>query len=114
MSIEVRQPAVQTTCIETAYQLELAVGASHVASMLYPESRNACIKELIVRFAATHGVADLQRFLIALAERLDARANKDGAATVRHFAENGVAPEAVAPKASATARQSRESAKAAV
>jgi hypothetical protein len=83
---------------ETAYQLELAVGASHIASMLTPESRGTCIEELVASFVARHGRNDLMQFLAVLAERLDLRDNKDGALAVREFAA-GASP--VAPLTSA-------------
>lgn len=76
--------------LETAYQLELAVGASHVSSMLSSASRGTCIDELTASFVDKHGRTDLARFLAKLAERLDARENKEGAVAVRHFAEFGV------------------------
>jgi hypothetical protein len=77
-----------------AYQLEFAVGASYIVSMLSPASRNACIEELAGSFVVRHGRTDLTRFLMALAERLDVRANKEGAIAVRHFATHGAAPAA--------------------
>jgi hypothetical protein len=83
MSSEARREGSATAQMATAYQLELAVGASHVASKLYPAPGNACIEELAASFAIRHGMTDLKRFLTALADRLDARANPEGALAVR-------------------------------
>jgi hypothetical protein len=103
MSNEGRRPEIATAWIAAAYQMELAVGASHVASMLYPASRNACVEELSANFVARHGTLDLKRFLTALAEKLDARANNDGALAVRHYAAHGTVQEAPPTKAGAAA-----------
>jgi hypothetical protein len=92
----VRQGNATKVWIDAAYQLEFAVGASHVASMLYPASRNACIAELSVSFSLKHGSADLKQFLLALAEKLDVRGDKAGAIAVRHYAGHGTVPEALA------------------
>jgi hypothetical protein len=104
MSNGVRREGVATARIETAYQLELAVGASHIGSMLYPATRYACIEELAASFVVKHGASDLRRFLMALAKRLDVRANTEGALAVRHYGMHGAAPAVhVAQKAPAAA-----------
>lgn len=81
--------------IRTAYLLELSVGASHVASTLYPASRQASIEEVSENFLVRYGSAHLKGFLLALAEKLDARSNSEGAAGVRRYAMFGAPPEAV-------------------
>ena len=106
MSNKVKRESVTTAHIETAYLLELSVGASHVASTLYPTSRQACIVELTGNFLARYGSTDLKSFLLALAEKLDARANSEGAA-VRHYAMYGETPEALVIPASAVAKKAR-------
>ncbi|WP_233849670.1 hypothetical protein [Paraburkholderia sp. HD33-4] len=93
--------------IETAYLLELSVGASHVSSMLSPESRHACIEEMRANFLARHGSAHLEHFLLALAKRLDERSNAEGAAAVRHYATHGVAPQPANASALTFARKKR-------
>ncbi|MDR7010000.1 hypothetical protein [Paraburkholderia strydomiana] len=112
MSNRVKRKRTTTVCIETAYQLELAVGASHVASMLHPASRHACVADLSASFTARHGSTNLKRFLLALAEKLDARANKPGALEVRQYATNGGAPQVFLTAASAvmTKRRARRTA----
>jgi hypothetical protein len=107
MSNKVKKENATSAHIETAYVLELSVGASHVASMLYPTSRQACIEELTGNFLATHGSTDLKSFLSALAEKLDARANSEGAAAVRQYAMYGATPEALVIPASAVAQKAR-------
>ena len=64
-----RKEIATSAHIETAYLLELSVGASHVASTLYPASRQACIVELTGNFLARHGSTELKSFLLALAEK---------------------------------------------
>jgi hypothetical protein len=103
MSNEARRVETATAWIAAAYQLELAVGTSHVASMLYPASRHACIEELSAKFVARHGTLDLKRFLMELAEKLDARANNVGALAVRHYAAHGTVPQAPPTKTPAAA-----------
>jgi hypothetical protein len=78
--------------------------------MLFPASRNACIEELAVSFVVRHGPSDMRRFLMALAERLDARANTEGALAVRHYSMHGAAPAVpVAQKARAATPKRRKS-----
>jgi hypothetical protein len=111
MSNGVRREGVATAQIETAYQLELAVGASHIGSMLYPATRYACIEELAASFVVKHGASDLRRFLMALAKRLDVRANTEGALAVRHYGMHGAAPAVlVAQKAPAAPKRSKSGA----
>jgi hypothetical protein len=107
MSNKVKRESATTAHIETAYLLELSVGASHVASTLYPASRQACIVELTGNFLARYGSTDLKSFLLALAEKLDARANSEGAAAVRHYAMYGATPEALVIPATAVATKKR-------
>lgn len=107
MSNKVKRGSATAAHIETAYVLELSVGASHVASMLYPASRQAGIEELTGNFLARHGSTNLKSFLSALAEKLDARANIEGAAAVRHYATYGATHEALTIPASAGATKKR-------
>jgi hypothetical protein len=73
--------------IDMAFELELAVGASYIASMLHATSRNSCIDELALDFVRQHGSADLKPFLLALAGKLHARGNNEGASAVRKYAD---------------------------
>jgi hypothetical protein len=59
MSSKVKRESATAAHIEMAYLLELSVGASHVASMLYPTSRQKCIEELTRNFLAGHGSTHL-------------------------------------------------------
>lgn len=85
MSAYSKPVAAREARIEVAFQLELAVGTSHIASMLHVASRTACIDELVQSFVRKHGSVELGRFLIALADRLDARGNNNGASAVRCY-----------------------------
>ncbi|MGF6572521.1 hypothetical protein SAMN05443245_4659 [Paraburkholderia fungorum] len=88
-----RKPAAERQIrIESAFEVELAVGASHVESMLHVASRTACIEDLVQSFVLRHGSIDLHRFLVALADRLDARGNSIGALAVRESATYGAVP----------------------
>jgi hypothetical protein len=107
MSEKVKRESAVLPRIETAYLLELSVGASHVASTLYPASRQACVAELVENFLARYGSAHLNPFLLALAEKLDARSNSEGAAAVRHYATYGATAEALLTPASAVAKKGR-------
>jgi hypothetical protein len=95
MSDTAKRKCSTTARMKTEYRLELAVGASHVASTLYTTSRHACIEELTASFTARYGHTDVKRFLLALAEKLDARENTEGAQAVRHYAMHGTAPEPI-------------------
>jgi hypothetical protein len=105
MSSKGKRGSAASGHIETAYVLELSVGASHVASTLYPASRGACIEELSGNFLARYGSAHLRSFLLALAEKLDARSNTEGAAAVRHYATYGATPDAPLIPASTVAKK---------
>lgn len=94
MSTSVKRKSVAPAHMEMVYPLELSVGASYVASTLYPASRQACIDELTGNFLASHGSIHLKSFLLALAEKLDARGNSEGAAAVRHRATSEAASQA--------------------
>ncbi|WP_206001896.1 hypothetical protein [Paraburkholderia aromaticivorans] len=92
MGNQVKRKSFTPAQIETAYLLELSVGTSHVISMLYPASRQACVEELSENFLTRYGNIHLKGFLLALAEKLDARANSEGATAVRHYALFGATP----------------------
>ncbi|CAB3751248.1 hypothetical protein [Paraburkholderia humisilvae] len=58
---------------EEIYQLELARGASHIASCITAESTMRSVDEVLQDFARAHGVQDCQSFCKTLANRLHIR-----------------------------------------
>ncbi|MPW23278.1 hypothetical protein GCT13_42590 [Paraburkholderia sp. CNPSo 3157] len=64
---------------EIGYQLELARGASVIASMLTNENMTAAIGETLATFVGAHGTADLQIFVQLLGQRLVERDRSDAA-----------------------------------
>lgn len=58
---------------ESAYSLELARGASHIASKLSTATQEAAVQEVIQEFIATRGTAGVDAFCWLLAERLERR-----------------------------------------
>ncbi|EIM96168.1 hypothetical protein WQE_35570 [Paraburkholderia hospita] len=73
--------------IDMAFELELAVGASYIASMLHAASRSSCVDELVLGFVRQHGSVDLKRFLLALVGKLHARGNTEDALAVGKHAD---------------------------
>ncbi|BCF92195.1 MULTISPECIES: hypothetical protein [Paraburkholderia] len=87
MKSTMKRESVTKMRIDVAFELELAVGASYIASMLHATSRNSCIDELALGFVRQHGSGDLKGFLLALAGKLHARGNNEGASAVRKYAD---------------------------
>ncbi|EUC12706.1 hypothetical protein [Paraburkholderia hospita] len=87
MKSTIKRESAAKMPIDMAFELELAVGASHIASMLHAASRSSCIDELVLGFVRQHGIVDLKRFLLALAGKLHARGNNEGALAVRKYAD---------------------------
>ena len=54
----------------TGCEMELARGASHIASMLYEHSIRAAVREILLQFEACHGPHDVKAFAHALLGRL--------------------------------------------
>ncbi|CAB3795299.1 hypothetical protein LMG28614_04146 [Paraburkholderia ultramafica] len=77
------------------YEVELARGASHIASTLYEESMLAAVRESILEFEASHGRDDLKTFAHALLGRLELRGKPAAAKVLQHFIERGRLPEEV-------------------
>ena len=75
---------VQRPCRKT-YELELARGASHIASMMYPSTINAALDETARAFVRRYGLGDLPVFLATLAEELIKRRRSEAAACVRRM-----------------------------
>ncbi|SDC52606.1 hypothetical protein [Paraburkholderia lycopersici] len=70
---------------ESAYSLELARGASHIASMLSAATQEAAVQEVLQEFVAAHGTPTLEAFCWLLAERLEKRGCAVGAMKARGF-----------------------------
>lgn len=79
----------------TKYEVELARGASHVASTIYEESLLAAVQETIQGFEASYGREDLQIFASALLERLKLRGNALAAGVLDEFIRSGRLPEKI-------------------
>jgi hypothetical protein len=70
---------------ESAYSLELARGASHIASMLSAATQEAAVQEVMQEFVAARGTAGLDAFCWLLAERLEKRGCAAAATKARDF-----------------------------
>ncbi|MFP3557502.1 hypothetical protein SB861_43470 [Paraburkholderia sp. SIMBA_049] len=64
---------------EVGYQLELASGASVIASMLSTQNTAAAIEETLSAFVSAYGTTDLTIFTQVLGQRLAARNRTDAA-----------------------------------
>lgn len=71
--------------IETRYTLELARGASVIASTLTQSSLMQAIGETLSAFVANHGTADLDGFVLVLGERLIQRHRADAAEVIGNW-----------------------------
>jgi hypothetical protein len=86
-------------------EMELARGASHIASMLYEHSIQAAVRETLLQFEACHGREDLKGFAYALLERLEQRCRPEAVKVLHDFIEHGRLPEetpGVLPKPGST------------
>lgn len=92
---------------EYLYVVPLARGASHIASCLSTESRRNAIAEIADDFVRHHGKAAQEKFLFALAGKLDDRGNPEAAFAVRHLAQHGVLP-ALGSDAQESQRRARQ------
>ncbi|WP_245616691.1 hypothetical protein [Paraburkholderia acidipaludis] len=79
--------AISATACEDQYRLELARGASHIASTLSAESRVHAIAEVVDGFVLQYGENDLAVFLEVLANRLTLRGANEAAAAVAAAAQ---------------------------
>jgi len=75
------------------YEMELARGASHIASMLYEQSIRAAVRETLLQFEACHGREDLKGYASALLARLEQRAKPEAVRVLRDFIDHGRLPE---------------------
>ena len=71
------------------YEMELARGASHIASMLHAESIHAAVKETALLFETSHGRDDLKLFLRVLTEKLQQRGKPEAVAVLHDFIKHG-------------------------
>jgi len=77
-----RQAADEARCARQ-YQVELAQGASHLASMLHAASMRAAVEETAQHFQQRYGREDLRVFLTLLARQVERRGQAE-ALTVLH------------------------------
>ena len=70
-------------------EMELARGASHIASMLHAESIHAAVKETALLFETSHGRDDLNQFLLELARKLEQRGKPEAVAVLQDFLKCG-------------------------
>jgi len=75
------------------YEMELARGASHIASMLYEHSIRAAARETLLQFEASHGTHDVKAFAHALLGRLEQRDKQEAVKVIDDFIEHGRLPE---------------------
>ncbi|MCG5071924.1 hypothetical protein [Paraburkholderia tagetis] len=80
---------------ESAWLIELARGASHIASVLSAATLEAAVHEVMQEFVAAQGSAELDAFCWLLAERLEKRGCVAGAAKARAFDASSLARELV-------------------
>lgn len=86
MKKNLRKPRHGGLChYESAWSLELARGASHIASMLSAATQQAAVHEIVHEFVAAQGRAELDAFCWLLAERLEKRGCTAGATKARDF-----------------------------
>jgi hypothetical protein len=71
------------------YELELARGASHIASMLCEESMQTAVRETVLQFEATHGRDELKIFTHALARKLEERGRPKAVEALQRFVKRG-------------------------
>ena len=77
----------------TGCEMELARGASHIASMLYEHSIRAAVREILLQFEACHGPHDVKAFAHALLGRLEQRGKPEAVKVICDFIEHGRLPE---------------------
>lgn len=71
------------------YPAEVARGASHISSMLRPESLATAVTEVMTDFVMMNGHPMLEVFRQLLVEALEKRIRADAAALVRNHGEAG-------------------------
>lgn len=81
--------ASQEVKFQTRYEVDLARGASHIASMLYADSIKSALLETLLAFEKQHGRGDYRIFMSALAQRLENRDRAQAVAMLRYLMEHG-------------------------
>ena len=84
-----RNRALEEAQLLKEYEMELARGASHIASMLHTESIHAAVKETALLFETSRGRDDLKLFLRALTEKLEQRGKPEAVAILHDFIKHG-------------------------
>jgi hypothetical protein len=87
-----RNPASDEVRFLKEYEMDLARGSSHIASMLYPESIHVAVKETVLLFEARHGRDDLKTFLHALIKKLEQRGKPEAVKVLQDFIKRGRSP----------------------
>jgi hypothetical protein len=72
--------------------MEMARGASHIASMLYEQSIHAAVSETLLQFEACHGREALDAFAYALLGRLEQRGKPEAVRLLHDFIGHGRLP----------------------
>lgn len=70
---------------EDKYELDIARGASHVASMLYPHTINKAIEDTVREFQSQYGHEDIQVFLKLLLRELKRRNRPEAVALLKRL-----------------------------
>lgn len=83
-----RSSASQEVKFQTRYEVDLARGASHIASMLYADSIKSALLETLRAFEKQHGRGDYRIFMSALAQRLENRDRAHAVAMLRYLIEH--------------------------
>jgi hypothetical protein len=68
-----------------AFKVELARGASHIASTLTPSSTTAAVAEVLDQFIVDRGAGGFEAFRLLLAEDLENRGCLQGAEVVKLY-----------------------------
>ncbi len=69
------------------YQVELAQGASHIASMLVEQTIKAAVQETVHLFAERNGIQDVPIFLYALMTEMERRERPEALKILQEVAE---------------------------
>jgi len=77
----------------TGCEMELARGASHIASTLHEHSIRAAVRETLLEFEACHGPQDVKAFAHALLGKLEQRGKPDAVNVLHDFIEHDLLPE---------------------
>ncbi|WP_207004816.1 hypothetical protein [Trinickia mobilis] len=88
------RPRPRSELVECAarYELELARGASHLASTMSYATLEAAMVETVADFVKLHGDDDLPVFLELLSRRLSERKKPEAASAIRILKDSGRPP----------------------